>query len=345
MRANKRTLLSKPGWLTVLFAVGLLVLSANALEAKLTIKAAHTVATTNSQHTPFARFMEVVKSKSNGKIDVKMFPNAMMGSDNEIMEKVQMGALQMGHASTSNLTNIVLKWGAFELPYIVTQTLDNMKLFYKDGKLGGPIFDELDREMQSKNLKMIWISPASFRGVGANKPGLKLPKDLEGLKIRCTASHVDRDVLKAFGCNPVAMGFGEVYTALQQGTIDGEGLPPDLMYDMKHHEVIKSVVMNKYNVFFLPVSMNLQFYQKLPDWAREIVDEAAVEAVNHANEMWVKMLKEKTAKMIEAGVEIHEPTQQEWEIWKAKVKPAIDKHSERIGSDWVQKVKDTLGVD
>jgi len=305
------------------------------------IKGAHTVAESNSQHTPWKKFKEVAEAKSNGRIKVEIYPNAMMGSDNEIMEKVQLGGLHMGHASSSNLTNIVPKFKAFELPYLVTDTLDNMKIFYKDGKLGGPVFEVLDKEMQAKGLKMLWISPASFRGVGAIKP-VNLPDNLAGLKIRSTASPVEREVLQAFGANPVAMGFGEVYTALQQGTIDAEGLPPDLMYDSKHHEVIKHVVLNKYNVFFLPVSMNLDFYNKLPDDIKEIVQEAAIEAVNYANEQWVIMLNDRVEKMKAAGVEIHEPTEEEWKLWEEKAKPVVEKYTAEIGPEWVKLVQDTL---
>jgi len=306
------------------------------------IKGAHTVAESNSQHTPWKKFKEVAEAKSNGRIKVEIYPNAMMGSDNEIMEKVQLGGLHMGHASSSNLTNIVPKFKAFELPYLVTDTLDNMKLFYKDGKLGGPVFEALDKEMQAKGLKMLWISPASFRGVGANKP-VNLPDNLKGLKIRSTASPVEREVLQAFGANPVAMGFGEVYTALQQGTIDAEGLPPDLMYDSKHHEVIKHVVLNKYNVFFLPVSMNLDFYNKLPDDIKEIIHEASIEAIKYANEQWVVMLNDRIEKIEASGVEIHEPTEEEWKLWEEKAKPVVEKYTAEIGPEWVQLVKDTLG--
>lgn len=313
-----------------------------AAQPEITIKGAHTVATSNSQHTPWAKFKEVAEKESNGRIFVELFPNGSMGSDNEIMEKVQMGVVQMGHASSSNLTNITPQWGVFELPYLVTDTLDNMKLFYKDGKLGGEIFSALDKAMLAKGLKMLWISPASFRGIGLNTPGLRLPDQLKGKKIRCTASAIERDVLKAFGANPVTMGFPEVYTSLQQGTLDGEGLPPDLMYDSKHHEVIKSVVLNKYNVFFLPVSMNAKYYASLPDWAKEVVHKAAYEAVLYANTMWVKMLEEKTGLMVKAGVEIHEPTAEEWKLWEAAAKPAINEHAKLLGAEWVAQVRAQL---
>ncbi len=138
-----------------------------------------------------------------------------------------MGAIQIGFCSSSNLTTTVADWAVFDLPYIFSKTNANQTLFYdKDGNLGGPIFDRLNKQMLKKNIKLLWISPAAFRGIGVNKAGVKTLNDIKGMKIRCTASDVERDAIAAFGANPVAMGFGEIYTALQQKTLDGESLPP-----------------------------------------------------------------------------------------------------------------------
>lgn len=327
----------------LLLAAGFSLVAGHAFsQAKpIIIQGGHTVAATNSQATPWAKFKEVVEKKSGGKVKVEVFPNSMMGNDNEIMEKVQLGALQMGNASTSNISNIFPKFGAFELPYVVTDVLDNMKLFYRDGKLGGPVFDVLNKEMLAKNLRIMWISPASFRGIGSTKLVL-VPDDLKGLKVRSTASSIDRAALQAFGANPVAMGFGEVYTALQQGTIDAEGLPPDLMYDMKHQEVVKYVVMNDYNSYMIVCAMNAKFYNDLPKDVQSIVDAAAIEAVKYANEQWTPMLNDRVKKMEAAGVKIHYPTDAEWKLWKAPLKPVVDKFSPVIGSDFVKLVQDTL---
>jgi len=327
----------------VLVTVGLVALAGQvfAQAQPIIIKGGHTVAVTNSQHTPWFKFKEVVEKQSGGRVKVEIFPASMMGNDNEIMEKVQLGALQMGNASSSNISNIFPKFGAFELPYVVTDVHDNMKLFYRDGKLGGPVFEVLNKEMLAKNLKIMWITPVSFRGIGSTKP-VKTPDDLKGLKIRSTASSIDRAALQAFGANPVAMGFGEVYTALQQGTIDAEGLPPDLMYDMKHQEVVKYVVMNNYNTYMIVAAMNAKFYNDLPKDVQTIVDQAGIEAVKYANEQWTVMLDERVKKMEAAGVKIYYPTEAEWKLWKDKVQPVVDKFTPVVGADFVKLVQDTL---
>lgn len=315
---------------------------APSLGAEIVIKAANTIATTNARHVPWAKFKELVEAKSQGRMEVQLFPNAALGNDNELLEKVQMGAIQIAFASSSNLTTSVKDWEVFDLPYLFMDTDANQKLFYVDGRLGGPVFERLDAQMLKKNIRILWISPAAFRAVGVNGPGLKLPADLKGKKIRCTASRIEREAIAAFGANPVAMGMGEIYTALQQKTLDGEALPPDLMFDSKHSEVIRSVVVNKFNGFFTLANMNAAFYDGLPAWAKTIVDESAAEAIAHTNACWDDMLNDRVDKMRAAGVEVYEPTAEEWALWQGAVQPLVDEYLHENGRDWYDTVKAAL---
>ena len=325
----------------VFLTLGLVAMSAPAKSQSIVIKGGHTVAPSNSQATPWTKFKEVAEKKSGGRISVEVFPASMMGDDNQIMEKVSLGALQMGNASSSNISNIFPKFSVFELPYILSDVHDNMKLFYRNGKFGGPVYEEFKKEMAAKNLHLMWVTPASFRGIGTRKP-VNVPDDMKGMKIRSTASSIDRASLKAFGANPVAMGFGEVYTGLQQGTIDGVGIPPDLMFDMKHQEVLRNVVMNDYNTYLIICAMNANFYNGLPKDMQQVVDEAAYEAVKYANERWQPMLDDRIKKMEAAGVKIHYPTAEEKKLWRARVQPVIDEFTPKIGADFVSLVRQTL---
>ena len=307
--------------------------------AEIVIKAAHTIAVGNAREVPWAKFKEFAEAKSNGRIEVQLYPNSALGNDNELLEKTQMGAIQIGFCSSSNLTTTVADWAVFDLPYIFSKTNANQTLFYdKDGNLGGPIFDRLNKQMLKKNIKLLWISPAAFRGIGVNKAGVKTLNDIKGMKIRCTASDVERDAIAAFGANPVAMGFGEIYTALQQKTLDGESLPPDLMYDSKHNEVIKSVLANRFNGFFTIANMNASFYNNLPDWAKKVVDEAAHDAIAYTNAHWDELLNERVEKMKASGVEVHDPTEEELKEWKKATQPIIDEYIKKNGTEWYNTV-------
>lgn len=311
-----------------------------AADPEIVIKAAHTIPVGNAREVPWAKFKELAEAKSDGRIQVQLYPNSALGNDNELLEKTQMGAIQIGFCSSSNLTTSVPDWAVFDLPYIFDKSNANKAFFYdEDGNLGGPIFDRLNKQMLDKNIKLLWITPAAFRGIGINKPGVKNIKDIKGMKIRCTASDVERKAIESFGANPVAMGIGEVYTALQQKTLDGEALPLDLMNDYKHSEVLKSAVANRFNGFFTIANMNADFYNKLPDWAKKVVDESAREAIAYTNENWDRMLNERVAKMKAAGVEVFEPNGEEIQEWVVAAQPITDEYISKNGKEWYDTVK------
>lgn len=308
------------------------------------LKGAHSTPPSLGQHVPWLKFQEVVEKESNGRIAVEVYHSSQMGSDVEATEKCQLGVIQLASSSTSNLALVVPKWQVFELPYILRNTNDNMKLFYdKDGNLSGPVYEALAKDMRQKGLHILWVSPVSFRAVGANRAEMSVPDDLKGLKIRVTASPIDRDVLAAFGINPVAMSLSECYTALQQGTIDGVGIPPDSVYSMKYHEVLKSMCMNRYNGFMLIISMNAKYYDKLPDWAKDVVNKGAKAAALRGNEMWDDDLQNAIDKMKEAGVAFHYPTDEEWPLWYKAVEKISHEYESKMDSAWVKTVRQQLG--
>jgi C4-dicarboxylate-binding protein DctP len=114
------------------------------------------------------------------------------------------------------------------------------------------------------------------------------------------------------------------------------------MFDMKHQEVVRYVVMNNYNTYLIICAMNAKFYDGLPKDLQAVVDDAALEAVKHANEQWTPMLNDRVKKMEAAGVKIYFPNAQEMKVWKDKVQPVVDKFTPEIGSDFVRLVRETL---
>lgn len=306
------------------------------------IKAAHNSPAQENQAVPWARFKEYVEAESNGRIAVEIYGGASMGACLESGEKVQMGVLQMHAGSTSNLSAMVPEWGVFELPYILQETLDNEKLFYENGKLGGPVFEKLDKLMLAKGLKIIFITPVTFRALGVIKADAKYPADVEGMKVRVTASRIERDTTLAFNMSPTTMAFGEVYTSLQQGTIDGLGLGVDSMYLNKFNEVLKSIIKNEFNAFFMVASVNPAFYNGLPDWARTIVDDGIAEAMIAGNEQWDVLEARGEAKFIEEGVLVHTPNEEELKAWKALAQPVYDKYAADMDPEWLKLVTDRL---
>ncbi len=317
---------------------------ASSYAAEITLKGAHSTPPSLGQHEPWLKFEEVVEKESKGRIDVEVYHSSQMGSDVEATQKTQLGVIQLASSSTSNLALVAPKWQAFELPYILRETNDTKKLFYtKDGQFTGPVYEALAKDMRAKGLHMLWVSPVSFRAVSSTRPESKLPSDLKGLKVRVTASPIDRDVLAAFGINPVAMSLSECYTALQQQTIDGIGIPADSVYSMNYHEVVKSMVMNRYNGFLLAISMNAKYYDKLPQWAKDAVNKGATAAAMRGFEMWDDGLDSSIEKMKAEGIKFHFPTEAEWPLWYKAVEGVSKQYEAEMDADWLKTVRTQLG--
>lgn len=327
-----------------LFVICLLALFAVpsfAATPEITIKCGHNSPPNEDQAIPWHAFKEFVERESQGRISVPVYGGAAMGGCLESAEKVQMNILQMHFGSSSNLTALFPELEVFELPYLVTNVLDNVKLFYNaDGtKLEGPVFDRLDKAFRAKGMKITWISPATFRAIGMNVPNVRTPADLKGKKVRSTASRLERAVLSDFGANPVSMSFSEVYTALQLKTVDGIGLGAAAMYTNKFHEILKSVLMNKYNTFFMFASINQKFYDQLPPWAKDIVDRGIVHATLTANAQWDALNNEHIRQLAASGVDVYTPTEAEWIEWKKLTDKTSAEYAKRFDPAWVELVK------
>ncbi len=313
-------------------------------EPEIVIKAGQAHGAVGAQQAPWNKFKELVEAKSNGRIFVELYPGAVFGGCIEHAEKAMLGIIHMGSGSTSNLTTINPKLAALELPYVLTNTSDHLKLFYqgKDGRIGGALFDEVNKAMLEKGIRFVGFEPVQFRDMGVNFAGLTKPEQLKGRKIRSTASQIEREAILAMGANPVTMAMPETYTSLQQGTIDGEGLPVDLIYDAKHHEVIKSIARIQYNAFLSTMFVNEAWYQGLPSWAREIFDESIYEAAIYGNKVFKELEIARVQDLLDAGIEIYTPNATQMKAWEDLLLPVRKANEAKVGKEWLKRIEAAL---
>lgn len=324
-------------------AVLMLLLGSGAHAAEITIKAAHNTGPGSEQTVPFAKFKEYVERESKGRIEVVVYENTAMGGCLETLEKVQMGLLQMAFGSSSNLSAVVPALEVLELPFLVENTDDNMKLFYdKDGNLSGPVYERLAKDFDKLGVRIAMISPYSARAIGMNGDARTL-EDLKGKKLRSTASRIERDVITAFGASPTTISYAECYTALQLKTIDGIGLNPSSFITSKFFENLKSAIFVPYNGFFMIATMNRQFYEGLPDWAKKIVDDGIAVALKEANKEWVAITDDTVKTLNREGIKLHYPTPEEMNVWRQATQGVYDKYAKKVDPEMLKLVKERLG--
>ncbi|MDO7787700.1 TRAP transporter substrate-binding protein [Desulforamulus aquiferis] len=282
---------------------------------KITIRLAHPMAPGNNVTIGYEKFKEIVEQKSNGQVEVQLYGNTVLGSDRVTMESVQKGTLEMASSSSPNMANFSSKFMVFDLPYITSP--ENQEKLYKaldEGELG-KYFTQVSEEI---GLKPIMFSEYGYRNFVTAKKEVISPEDLKNLKLRTTDSPVEVAVAKALGANPTPIAWGEVYTALQQGTIDGQGNTFGLLYSAKHHEASKFAIDSEHNYSMHILMINKKFFDELPQNIQDILVESGKEALDYQRKISAELEAKAKQDFIAAGIKVHDLTPEE----KAKFKEA-----------------------
>ncbi|WP_157087657.1 TRAP transporter substrate-binding protein [Oceanobacillus damuensis] len=285
------------------------------------------------------KFAELVEEKSNGEIVIETFHDGLIGNDREVIESAQMGSIELASSSTPNMTSFTNYFTAWDLPYIF-ETKEEVYTAI-DGKPG----DIVREQMENNGFKVIFFPDYGYRQIVNNERPIRVPEDMEGLKIRTTNSRIEQADFIQYGSNPTPVAWSEVFTALQQGTVEGEGNSYSLLWDSKHQEVLDYATEVNYNYSSDIVVMNLEFFNDLSEEHQQIIMEAGAEATE-----WQRVIaneNDEKAKQdfIDYGIEVYEPTEEEMREWKQVVEPVWDQFVvEGIADpEYVDIILDTLG--
>lgn len=242
----------------------------------LTLRLGHPMAPGNNVTVGYEKFKELVELKSNNKIRIRIFGNAMLGSDRVTTEAAQAGTLDLTSSSSPNMASFHKDYMAFDLPYITSpQFQDNFFKELDSGELG--VY--LNKLANSIGLVPLMYCQFGYRNFVTTEKPINSVEDLKGLKIRTTDSPVEVAVAKALGMNPAPVAWGETYTALQQGTVEAEGNTFSLLNDAKHTEILKYATDSEHNYSMHLLLMNKEKWDSLTDEQRNILTEAAEEAL------------------------------------------------------------------
>lgn len=249
--------------------LGLAVTTA-AYGADFTLTFAHVL----TEDTPNARaavkFKEEVEAKSDGRIEVKIRPAAQLGGDVEIIEQTQMGLVDIAIPPTGNLANFNEKMYLFDLPFLMTDNASMARVL--DGEVG----TELLGTLESNNLHGIAMWGAGFRHMTNNVRPITGPDDLKGIKMRTLQAPTILSTYRAYGANPTAMAYVEVYNGLQQGVVEGQENPLANISSMKFYEVQKYMTLTGHAYHTYAAVMNKNKWESLPEDLQTVVADAMI---------------------------------------------------------------------
>ena len=250
------------------------------------IRIAHSQAETHPEHIGLLKFKEYVEEKLGDKYEVQIFPNELLGSQTKAIELTQTGAIDFVLVGTPNLENFAKVYEIFSMPYLFTSE-EAYHAAMNDEAYMKKIYESTD----DTGLRVVTWYNVGTRNFYAKKE-IKTPEDLKGLKIRVQQSPASVNMANAFGAAASPMSFGEVYTAIQQGVIDGAENNELALTSNKHGEVAKYFSYNKHQMVPDVLVANLKFLNELSKEDRAVFEKAAKISTQVEQEEWDKQVKE-----------------------------------------------------
>lgn len=268
---------------------------------RIILRLGHGLDVTHPVHLGMVRMAERAKELSNGRVTIEIFPNGQLGSERTLLEQVQMGCIDMVKVSASAMESFVPEVGAINLPYVFRDEGHYFRTL--DSPVGREILDAGERV----GLKGLCFYDAGSRSFYTRDRPIRRPEDLKGLKIRVQPSPIAIQMVKAFGGSATPVDWGELYTALQQGVVDGAENNPPSVVTARHYEVCKYYSLNEHTRVPDLLLISYERWQRLAPEVQKIVLQAAQESSVYQRELWARKNKECLDLIASKGTEIIHP--------------------------------------
>lgn len=323
------------GVLILMMALGFFIFSAlgTAFAAPVTLKLAHVVSATAPYHIGAMELAKLVDQKTKGQVKVEIFPGGQLGKgERECIEGLQIGTIDLVVTSTGPVGGFVPQMLVVDLPFLFR---DNSHV---DKVLDGPTGEGLLKDLSKAGIKGIAFWENGFRNLTNNKRSVNKPEDVKGLKLRTMENEVHMDAFRTLGADPTPMTWGEVYTSLQQGVIDGQENPINIIRTHKIYEVNKHLALTGHVYSPALLLMNENKFKNLsPD-----LQKGLIEAGKEAAKFERKFIRENEAKMLEElkgfGMQVTSPDKK---LFQKATESTYKKYEARFGKDLIDRIVGT----
>lgn len=302
-------------------------------EASIHLKVGVTTAPDGHYVKGLQAMQKKLEELSGGTMTLDIYPNSALGGESDMMDAVSNGTQDMVLSSTGPIpafSKNTANWSTLDLPYL----FENREQAYK--VLDGPIGDSLLAGFAGTGIKAVGFWENGFREVTNNKKEIKQPSDLQGMKIRTMENHTHMATYSALGATPTAMAWGEIFSALQQGTVDGQENPLAIILTAKVYEVQKYISM--IDLFYSPcvLMINEDKYNSLTDEQKRYFDEAARYAKGEQRRISQEIDAGARADMESKGIIISDVDKA---VWKEAVKSVYSDASLNIDQALLSRIQ------
>jgi tripartite ATP-independent transporter DctP family solute receptor len=264
------------------------------------LKLAHGLDVTHPVHKAMVFMAERVGDKSGGSMQVEVFPSEQLGSEKECIEALQLGYLAMTKTSSAPMEGFITQMKVFGVPYLFRDSEHLWKV------LNGPIGRRLLLAGESKRLRGLCYYDAGARSFYAKKP-IEKPADLAGMKIRVQKSIMSMKMVEAMGGSPTPIDWGELYTSLDQGVVDGAENNPPSFRTSRHYEVCEYYSLDEHTCLPDILIISTKVWRRLTDAQQRILQAAADESVEYQRTIWAEAEEKDLKTVQDEGVTIIRP--------------------------------------
>ena len=291
--------------------------AAGSSTAQYNIRVGHVLANSHPYQTGLEKFAELVEEKTNGAVHVDAFSDSQLGNERDMIEGLQLGTIEMALVSTAPLSGFTSDFLVFDLPYIFPDS-DTARSCV-DSEVGQGMLDSLE----SQGIKGLVYFENGFRHVTNSSKEIVHPSDMAGVKIRTMENAIQMETFSVMGADPTPMAFGELFTALQQKTIDAQENPLPVIDTSKFYEVQPYLSLTGHFYAPAPLLIGKAFYDSLPEEYQTAVVESAKEARDFERGLLDEMNERLVNEFKEKGITITEVDKDEW---REAVQPVYDKY-------------------
>jgi tripartite ATP-independent transporter DctP family solute receptor len=271
---------------------------------KTVLKLGHVLPPSHAVHMAMEFMGKRLAELSDGTVELQVFPGGQLGSEPECIEQAQRGALAMVKTSAAALEGFVPEMAVYGMPYLFRDDSH-----YWNVLLGG-VGKELLNAGAAQGLHGLCYYDSGSRSFYTRSKPVLAPADVRELKVRVLPSKTARDMVTLLGGGPTPIPYGELYSALQQGMIDGAENNPPSYFSSRHYEVAKHYSLDEHTRVPDILVFSKKIWDGLPPQVRAWIDQAAAESVTFQRKLWQEQTEQALSELAKAGVMIHHPDKQ-----------------------------------
>lgn len=299
---------------------------------KVIIKFSHNQQTITPPHKAAEMFKQMVEQRSKGHYEVQIYPAQQLGGLRDQVEGVSLGTIELTQQTPATVSLFVPKVMILDFPFLWTSEQAMWKV------LDGPLGQELLQSLEAKGLKGVDFWSSGYKNFTTGRKPIRTPDDFKGLKIRVIPSPLLSAQYEAWGASPTPVDFKELYTALQQGLVDGQENPAGTIVDVKLYEVQKYMTESRHGFLHYVMMFNKKWFDAQSKANQDILVQAVKEAGRWERKAMLDRDAEATRRIKEAGVEVATLTPQAREQFRQLSLKVHEKFADRVDKEYLKRV-------